>query len=260
MTHDKTQVQEELLVFNRFVPVSRLSILPHTTCHGDEKTDEPDIICQDAGGAIFMFELSELASEQMKRNWSHIQHSYDDSGVLSPTEVETFRCRFSGLHFLVELPHDRTRQALREICRYLISQKPEELLPNRHASRVLRYDCVSELRGLKGQITISRLSTGLTGPLWKVSNVTSFGDGIKEALQRKANNRYRYRCGAVSPQLLLYYEWDPSYKPGFGWECQPERWRSLWESHFTDVWIFDDPSEHILSHYVSKSMQRSSET
>ena len=255
MTHDETQAQEELLVFNRFVRSSGLSILPHTVRHGDEKSDEPDIICQDADGAILMFELSELASGQTRGDLPHIQHRYDELGVLSPTEVETFEHRFSGLHFLVELPHDRTRRALRKICRYLISQKPEGLLPNTHDSQVLRYDSVSELKGLKGRITISRLSAGLTGPLWQVSSVTFFGDGIKEALQRKANKRYRYRCGAVSPQLLLYYEWDPSYMSGFGWECQPEHWRSLWESHFTAVWIFDDPSERTLKQYVSKSMQ-----
>jgi hypothetical protein len=166
-------------------------------------------------------------------------------------DVDLLNAKYDRCYIDITRPKKNVHTVLIAIARYLLY--PDVQIPPVGASTLL-----INVRNIPGtlsergfvQIYAPMPSLRDPGTGWQVNSGGSFGDCIREALDKKVSRPYSLRGKILRPQLLLYYNGDPPYMESFPCECDVESMKLLWEKKFTDVWVLDARRSTIVVHAV----------
>jgi hypothetical protein len=218
---------------------------------GNPGSHGPDIMCRTKSGAMLMFELSELADEEVKRQTGLLD--LGPGSFLTPAEEAKFRRRFRSMDFCLDTPPGNGKTVVSIVINWLRQVGPDYVLPPGATEATIPYSRIPRLRRIRGAIRITANLGDYIGPIFSIAACARFDSGVKKAIRNKARCTYRTGDDDVAPQLILHYSDADPFMRGHGWEEEPDTLRDLWEPHFTDVWMFKEHPPEVLSHHTRRS-------
>ena len=280
MNHSEQQDQDDLEVFQKFAQ-SEGGLGSHwdSVKHGDEHKAVPDIVCRSTD-VITYYELTQVDPKELydlvARSQSDRRNPSSNRHLLTSTEWPLFRAKYRGYVLDLGEPEEsvHSHNAIQRVFKYLLKRDPRIDYPQGPDGKTLiPYDDITpdgdldvslyELHQGNQYLNICLLPSVCLYPMPSVEDpevwhgaVASRNPAVSR-IAEKCEKQYRDESGRepLCPECVHLVLWTDI--SGFLKETteylESSSGRSVWESAFASVWLFDRLHQQIACHILGPS-------
>ena len=280
MNHSEQQDQDDLEVFQKFAQ-SEGGLGSHwdSVKHGDEHKAVPDIVCRSTD-VITYYELTQVDPKELydlvARSQSDRRNPSSNRHLLTSTEWPLFRAKYRGYVLDLGEPEEsvHSHNAIQRVFKYLLKRDPRIDYPQGPDGKTLiPYDDITpdgdldvslyELHQGNQYLNICLLPSVCLYPMPSVEDPEVWNGAVASRnpavsrIAEKCEKQYRDESGRelLRPECVHLVLWTDI--SGFLEETtkylESSSGRSVWESAFSSVWLFDRVHQRIICHVLGPS-------
>jgi hypothetical protein len=224
----------ERRIFQSFIEVAPLTVLPDSV--RSVAPPAPDILCEIQGRGLVAFELVEIVTPEFireKNNGQKLEKTFKTESQGHPEMKHKFQDAIIHVGFFKTLPINQCLLVVPEVIALLVKQ----------SKNIAGYIPVPN--SLQKVVSVIEVHRGIyNGPIFDLMDMTKHTEEIFKQITIKCKTKDYVTEHPL--ELLAHYTNQPA-SDGLNWksECHDYMLRTLVDSKFERVWIFDSWSNTI---------------